>query len=345
MASSTNPVMLLLLALLFCSRTALAVLVPASPLHLAYHHGSILAGPKPIKLSLIFYGQFDSSERATLKTFLSSLSPSSVQAQRRSLRASLRLPVVETPSVSSWWSLTQHYSDLQGRHVSQTVEVEKEMDDPYTLGRRLTASDIDILARRSANADGTTSLSVIFTSADVIVDGFCLHACGRHTYTSVVDEGRNADGADGGFGYGVGSANAGHGMLPYVWVGNPELQCPGFCAWPFAKPQYGPDMAPLKAPNGVGVDGMIITLAKLLVGAATNPLRNGFYEGDEASVLFEAGGVCAGKFGAGAYPGFPGEVLRSSRTGASYNMEGRHGAQFLVPWVWNPATETCAGQA
>ncbi|MCO5591678.1 hypothetical protein L7F22_045669 [Adiantum nelumboides] len=334
--------LLLLLAFLFCTRTTLAALVPAPHLHLAYHNGPILAGPVPIKLSITFYGQFEPSQRATLKAFLSSLSPSSVPASRRSLRASL-LPVVETPSVSSWWSLTHQFSDLQGRHVSQSVIVDRELDDTYSLGKRLTASDVASLARRSANVEGGNSLIVIFTSADVMVDGFCMHACGGHSYTNLEDGG-NPNVADHGAELvsGDGPRDA---MVPYVWVGNPEMQCPGFCAWPFAKPQYGPTMEPLKAPNGVGVDGMIIALAKLLVGAATNPMGNAFYQGDEASLKLEAGEVCTGKYGAGAYPGFPGEVLQNLRSGASYNMEGRHGVQFFVPWMWNPASGACAGQA
>ncbi|KAI5056885.1 hypothetical protein GOP47_0028703 [Adiantum capillus-veneris] len=344
MATSAHLAMpLLLLALFFyCCSATVASLVPASPLHLAYHHGPLLAGPDPIKLSLTFYGHFEPSQRATLKAFLSSFSPSSVQANRRSLRGSV-LPVVETPSVSSWWSLTHHFSDLQGHHVSQSVIVDHEIDDAYSLGRSLTASDIASLAKRTANhAKGENSVSVIFTSADVMVDGFCMHACGGHSYSNLEDGGNPdaANGAEMHSGYG-----ARDGMDPYVWVGNPETQCPGLCAWPFAKPQYGPVMEPLKAPNGVGVDGMVIALAKLLVGTATNPMGNAFYQGEATSLKLEAGEICTGKYGAGAYPGFPGELLQNPRSGASYNMEGRHGVQFLVPWIWNLASGTCAGQA
>ncbi|MCO5548795.1 hypothetical protein L7F22_002257 [Adiantum nelumboides] len=144
-------------------------------------------GPVPIKLSLTFYGQFEPSQRATLKAFLSSLSPSSVPASRRSLRASL-LPVVETPSVSSRWSLTHQFSDLQGRHVSQSVIVDREMDDTYSLGKRLTASDIANLARRSTNVERGNFLIVIFTSADLMVDGFWKRECGGPSYTNLEDE-------------------------------------------------------------------------------------------------------------------------------------------------------------
>eukprot|EP00250_Pteridium_aquilinum_P003820 c14099_g1_i1 orf=73-1128(+) len=343
---STLLLLLLLLPLTFIPFTH-SLLVPASPLNLAYHHGPLLAAPHPIKLSLTFYGDFEPSERSTLKAFLSSLNPSSLPTHHRSLRSSL-FPLMEAPSVASWWSLTQHYTDLQSRHVSQRFELVEEVDDDYSLGKNLKASDIATLARNSVkflSADRVNSLNLIFTSADVYVEGFCMHSCGGHSFTaSAPEDGNPASGHEAELnpGYG-GDANLGSSMVPYLWVGNPKLQCAGFCAWPFAKPQYGPPMEPMKAPNGIGVDGMIISLAKLLVGAATNPAGNAFYQGDDASFGLEAGGVCAGKFGAGSYPGSPGEVLRNPRTGASYNMEGREGVQFMVPWIWNPATRTCAG--
>ncbi|KAH7427556.1 hypothetical protein KP509_10G049000 [Ceratopteris richardii] len=132
--------------------------------------------------------------------------------------------------------------------------------------------------------------------------------------------------------------------MSYVWVGNSKLQCPGFCAWPFEKPQYGPDMAPLKPPNSVGVDGMIISLAKLLVSAATNPFGDAFYQGDDASYRPEAGQICGAKFGAGAYPGYPGKILQDADSGASYNMEGSNGERFMVPWIWDPTSKSCVGQ-
>lgn len=250
---------------------------------------------------------------------------------------------MEAPSVASWWSLTHHYADLQGRRVSQRVELVDEADDDYSLGKQLTASNIASLARSSVkfpSEDMPNSLSIIFTSADVTVDGFCMHSCGGHSLVRAAVEALESHGAE----LSSGDANFERGMVPYVWVGNPKLQCPGFCAWPFAKPQYGPPMEPLTAPNDVGVDGMIISLAKLLVNTVTNPGGNAFYQGDDASFGLEAGGVCTGKFGVGAYPGYPGEVMQRPSSGASYNMEGRQGVQFLVPWIWNPATGTCAGQ-
>ncbi|CAK9161848.1 unnamed protein product, partial [Ilex paraguariensis] len=35
----------------------------------------------------------------------------------------------------------------------------------------------------------------------------------------------------------------------YIWVGKSETQCPGYCAWLFHQPIYGPQTPPLGAPN------------------------------------------------------------------------------------------------
>jgi hypothetical protein len=113
-------------------------------------------------------------------------------------------------------------------------------------------------------------------------------------------------------------------------------------------------MDPLTAPNGRDVDGMVITIAQLLVSIATNPLGSAYYQsshGDadldtaENNNGMEAGTACSGRFGHGSFPGYPGLLFSDPITGASYNMEGLGGARFLVPWIWNPATLSCAGQA
>jgi len=127
----------------------------------------------------------------------------------------------------------------------------------------------------------------------------------------------------------------------FAWVGNPEEQCPGQCAWPFHKPIYGPQTPPLVAPNGdVGVDGMIINLATVLAGAVTNPFKTGFFQGP-ADAPLEAVSACTGIFGSGAYPGYPGNVLVDPSTGASFNAHGIRGRRYLLPAMWDPKTSAC----
>ncbi|KAH7295975.1 hypothetical protein KP509_26G001700 [Ceratopteris richardii] len=130
-------------------------------------------------------------------------------------------------------------------------------------------------------------------------------------------------------------------MLPYAWVGNAAKQCAGQCAWPFAIADFGPQDPPLKPPNGdVGMDGMIINVATIIAGAATNPFGTGYFQGDASDPL-EAVSACTGIFGKGAFPGYPGELLTHSPTGASFNAHGVNGRRFLIPAMWNPSSLNC----
>ncbi|GAU10014.1 hypothetical protein TSUD_415810 [Trifolium subterraneum] len=128
----------------------------------------------------------------------------------------------------------------------------------------------------------------------------------------------------------------------YIWVGNSETQCPGQCAWPFHQPIYGPQNPPLVSPNNdVGVDGMVINLASLLAGTATNPFGNGFFQGPSEAPL-EAASACPGVYGKGAYPGYAGDLLVDSTTGASFNAHGDNGRKYLLPALYDPSTASCS---
>jgi len=143
-------------------------------------------------------------------------------------------------------------------------------------------------------------------------------------------------------GAGAPPAARGRGRFAYAWVGNSADQCPGECAWPFHQPSYGPQAPPLVAPNAdVGMDGVVINLATLLAGAVTNPYGGGFFQGPAEAPL-EAVTACTGVFGAGAYPGYPGQLPVDAATGASYNAVGVAGRRFLLPAMWDPKTSQCS---
>ncbi|BAF24000.1 Os08g0485000, partial [Oryza sativa Japonica Group] len=138
------------------------------------------------------------------------------------------------------------------------------------------------------------------------------------------------------------AATRGRGRFAYAWVGNAAEQCPGECAWPFHQPAYGPQAPPLVSPNAdVGMDGIIINLATLLAGAVTNPYGGGYFQGPTEAPL-EAVTACTGMFGAGAYPGYPGQLPVDAATGASYNAVGVAGRRFLLPAMWDPKTSQCS---
>ncbi|KAI4342066.1 hypothetical protein MLD38_026726 [Melastoma candidum] len=85
---------------------------------------------------------------------------------------------------------------------------------------------------------------------------------------------------------------------------------------------------------------MIINIATLLAGTATNPFGNGYFQGSAEAPL-EAVTACAGEFGSGSYPGYPGKVLVDTTTGGSYNANGVNGRKFLLPAMWDPQFSVC----
>ncbi|KAL6527276.1 Protein PHOSPHATE-INDUCED 1 [Orobanche gracilis] len=123
------------------------------------------------------------------------------------------------------------------------------------------------------------------------------------------------------------AASAKKSRFAYIWVGNSETRCPGYCAWPFHQPIYGPQPATCCANNDVGLDGIVMSLSGLLAGTATNPFGDGFYQGPKEAPL-EAATACSGVYGSGAYPGYAGNLLVDQTTGASYNAHGANGRKY-----------------
>jgi hypothetical protein len=217
-------------------------------------------------------------------------------------------------TASSWWNTISKYKD-----GACTLLVGKQVIlDNYPLGKYLKNPQLRLLAT-SKVANAVNSINILLTSKDVGVEGFCMSKCGTHGSTKTGRVSKSA----------------------YVWVGNSETQCPGYCAWPFHQPIYGPQTPPLVSPNGdVGVDGMIINLATVLANTVTNPFNNGYFQGT-ADAPLEAVSACVGIFGSGAYPGYPGRVDVDKVTGASYNAQGVNGRKYLLPAMWDPQTSAC----
>ncbi|KAK7321194.1 hypothetical protein VNO77_31575 [Canavalia gladiata] len=276
---------------------------------LHYHNGPLLSGK--ISINLIWYGHFNPSQKAIVSDFITSLSPSPVHSTQ--------------PSVASWWKTTEKYYHLsKNKKTSRPLSVslgKQILDENYSLGKSLTSKQLLLLASKG---DRRNAINVVLTSDDVAVEGFCMSRCGTHGSSS------------------MGRVKGRNSKFAYVWVGNSEAQCPGQCAWPFHQPIYGPQGPPLIAPNDdVGVDGMVINLASLLAGTVTNPFGNGFFQGPAEAPL-EAASACPGVYGKGAYPGYAGNLLVDSSTGASYNAYGANGRKYLLPALYDPFTSSCS---
>jgi len=272
---------------------------------LQYHRGPLLAGK--ISVNLIWYGRFTAAQRAIVSDFLTSLSSSN-----------------HHPSVATWWSsIGKYYHLANKKSPSFSLSLDNQLsDDTYSLGHTLTGKHLVELA---ATAPHLNAINVVLTSSDVAVEGFCSSRCGTH-----------------GSSYGPTMANGKRPKFAYIWVGNSETQCPGQCAWPFHQPIYGPQSPPLASPNNdVGLDGMVINLASLLAGTATNPFGDGFFQGPKEAPL-EAASACLGVYGKGAYPGYAGNLLVDETSGASYNANGINGRRYLLPALYDPSTSTCS---
>jgi hypothetical protein len=279
---------------------------------LRYHNGAVLSGDIPV--SVLWYGRFTPAQKAVVTDFLLSLSAAPQAAP--------------APSVAQWWSTIDrlYLSTAVGKNRAaagggaknaRVVLAGQVSDEECSLGKRLKLSQLPALAAKARPAESAGGVALVLTAEDVAVESFCMSRCGTH-------------------------ASDPRTRAAFAWVGNPATQCPGQCAWPFHQPEYGPQSPPLVPPSGdTGMDGVVINMATVLVGAVTNPFGDGFYQGDRAAPL-EAATACPGVYGRGAYPGYAGELLVDKATGASYNANGESGRKYLLPALFDPDMATCA---
>ncbi|KAL9245186.1 hypothetical protein vseg_018865 [Gypsophila vaccaria] len=256
-----------------------------------------------ISVNLIWYGKFSPTQRGIVSDFITSLSNSKASGP---------------PTVAKWWTSIGKYYHLANKGTATlSLKLNKQVtDEKYTFGKSLTDKQIIELASRGEKVN---AVNIVLTASDVVAPMFCSSRCGAHS-----------------------SSGKGPHKFAYIWVGNAETQCPGQCAWPFHQPIYGPQSPPLVAPNGdVGLDGMVMNLASLLAGTVTNPFGTGFYQGPKEAPL-EVASACQGVYGKGAYPGYAGDLLVDSITGASYNANGVNGKKYLLPAFYDPATSKCS---
>uniref|UniRef100_A0A453R4Z8 Protein EXORDIUM-like 2 n=2 Tax=Aegilops tauschii subsp. strangulata TaxID=200361 RepID=A0A453R4Z8_AEGTS len=279
-------------------------LVKPDPIVLRDHGGALLTGNLTVKVNVLYYGRFAPAQRAVVADFVRSVSAPAPGGGAE-------------PSVASWWRTVSLY-----RGGGARLRLGRELlDERMSLGRSLSLENVTALARGAGHHRG--AITAVLTAPDVLVAPFCMSRCGVHDHATAGAHGR--------------------ARYAYLWVGNPAQQCPGQCAWPFHRPSYGPQAPPLVPPSGdVGTDGMVISLAALLAGTVTNPYGDGYYQGNDADGAGpEAATACAGIFGSGAYPGYPGRLLVDRATGAGYNAVGLSGRKYLLPALWDPTTSQC----
>ena len=263
--------------------------------NITYNGGPLLSDRSTIDLVIVWYGEFSNSQRKIVVDFLNSMKETSATPMSN-------YSVDSSPTVRQWWETTTLYKDHKGSCVAPHLKLVRQISNRYSLGRRLKAYDVQSIALQAmVKFSNHISLGVyiVFTSSQVVVENFCESKCATHATIQVSNV-----------------------SVPYIWVGDSGTQCPGQCAWPFAIPEFMASHAPRKAPNDVGIDGLIINLATILAGVVTNPHGNAYYQGNP-QVPLEIGTACTGIFGPGSYPGHPGTLLIDS-SGSSYNAIGNN---------------------
>ncbi|KAL3371563.1 hypothetical protein AABB24_008211 [Solanum stoloniferum] len=294
----------------------LLVLVFLSLLHITYGARNLFSLYQPPSMSLTYHnGDLLESEIKISILWYGKFSPaqkSIIVDFLRSLNSPSKIWSRDTPTVTKWGQTIQTYLTKAGKKETRLVLSNQFTDENCSIGKTLKKSQISELVHSKKG-----ELILVLTAQDVAVEGFCMGNCGYH-------------------GSGQGKRSV------FIWVGNSATQCPGQCAWPFHQPIYGPQAKPLGAPNGdVGADGMVVNIASLLAGVVTNPYGNGYYQGPAEAPL-EAASACAGLYGKGAYPGYAGELLVDSITGASYNAHGTNGRKYLLPGLFDPNKSACS---
>ncbi|KAH7510607.1 hypothetical protein FEM48_ZijujUnG0108100 [Ziziphus jujuba var. spinosa] len=195
------------------------------------------------------------------------------------------------------------YLVCAGKPVPTSVRIPKQISDIYSLGKNIKRAQISSFVVKKIEKKvlplDSNGIYLVLTAKDVIVERFCMGSCGFHDSIILSTKSK----------------------VVVAHVGDLSLQCPGLCAWPYAVPAYGPPGQALVALNGVGTDGLV-------TGSASNPFNNGYYQGDALAPL-EAVTACPGIFGAGTYPGFPGNLVVDRISKASFNAFGLMAENFF----------------
>ncbi|GMI65947.1 EXORDIUM like 6 [Hibiscus trionum] len=272
------------------------------------HGGPMLTGT--VNLAIMWYGYCGKEIKNTIRNFIKSLDFAGGKPKHQ-------------PKVVSWWEVVESYQSLMpeakpGAAANISVKVAKQSSEKtYKLGMVLTLQyHIPKLIKHVTKGDPNI-IPVIVAARDVTIQGVCHGKCADHLLTEPPNR------------------------RPFIIVGNPEVECPGECGWPFHAAEFGLKGPVLKPPNGnMSADAMVVSFASALADMVTSPMQDGFYHSFYRDNLGPSA-VCKGIFGRGAAPGNPGQVQSDPKTGGNFNAYGYNNKRFLLPAVWNPKTKSC----
>ncbi|CAI7888052.1 unnamed protein product [Closterium sp. NIES-53] len=227
-----------------------------------YHGGPVMT-KSPIKVYLIFYGDWDATTVQLFHKFVDSIS------------GKYKTPA-DRYNVTRWWDLTAAGTQADGKRVSSNVALGKSvLDRNYVSGggKVLRNYQKDVVAiinyhlRSKLLPFDTDGIYMVMTDPTVEVkssdprDGFCTRFCGYHSY------GQDALGKALKFGF------AGH-----------SARCPSQCTRPL----------PYDTFNGINVDATLSTFAHEIAEVAQDPLFTAWYDHDQRPLRCVEPRYCSG---------------------------------------------------
>ncbi|XP_010463735.1 PREDICTED: protein EXORDIUM-like 6 [Camelina sativa] len=290
-----------------------------------------------LDLSVLWYGQFTPVQKERVHDFVESLNFDAKEGL--------------DPKVSSWWKVVESYQERfelkeiyrqkkNNRTVTPRIKVKivrTYVDEKMKYGNELTIGNGEKLVE-TATGNMSKVIPVVFLSSHVRAHriGFCNRTCQQNALAKI--EGKKEP-------------------QPYIMVSNPEVECPGECAWPFHTADKGPRGMIYQPPSGdVGADALVIQLATGLADFASNPAITKFLfksdttpfnddgkrnHGSSSKYIENPSTECTGAFGSGAFPGFTGRIRVDPVTGGAFNSHGINHLKFLIPSVYDPITQSC----
>ncbi|KAJ3700477.1 hypothetical protein LUZ61_004182 [Rhynchospora tenuis] len=210
---------------------------------LKYHNGGVLQGYIPV--SIVWYGNFSSSQKSIIIDFLYSLT-SNPWGQ-------------SNPSVAQWWStIDQLYLSKVSNQKTQ-INLGNQAHWWYWWGNYLTMSQIAQIASYAGTPKG--GITLVLTAEDVAVGDFCSSHCAFH-----------------------GSDQSAGTTFIWVGNSESQCpgQCAWPFHQPLYGPQTPPMLPPN---GDVGIDGMIVNLASMLAGTITDPFGDGYYQGNKEAPM------------------------------------------------------------
>lgn len=136
---------------------------------ISYRGGPVMTDVNGVKINIIWYGTWTTTQKTILRTMVNGLSG------------------------SKYYNINTTYYDASKKYVKNLISVSSEMDDAYSQGNGATTALSDaqiwsiVSAASTTNAliKDTNAITLVLTSADVKKSGFITSYCGWHSFNTL----------------------------------------------------------------------------------------------------------------------------------------------------------------